>query len=332
MNKSSKIAHKSLQIATSAIEIYNKPNFLYREEAFAILMINAWELLLKAQYLAKNDNKISSLYVLEDNNKNQSKVTKRGRKQKYKLNRCGQFYTHGLVFLIKYFKDNKILPSAAIDNIEDLMMIRDNAVHFTVTNALFAEKVLTLGAASLKNYSLYLSKWFHGINLHKYNLLLMPISFVDLDRTKDNITNTEINKFISYITKKENNYNNVQSECSYTIRISVEFSKSAKDINNINFIKSQQLNDDTIQVFLTEDDFKKQFPYKYDELISQCRDRYLDFKQNNSFHKIMRTIKADHKLSKTQQLDKDNPKSAKLTRYNGNIFKLLDKHFKKKIT
>ena len=42
------LAEKSVQAAIAAIEIYNKPNFSYREEAFALLMSNAWELLLKA--------------------------------------------------------------------------------------------------------------------------------------------------------------------------------------------------------------------------------------------------------------------------------------------
>ena len=31
-----------------AIEIYNKPQFDYRDECFVILLLNAWELLLKA--------------------------------------------------------------------------------------------------------------------------------------------------------------------------------------------------------------------------------------------------------------------------------------------
>ena len=37
---------KSLSSMLSAIELYNKPDFSYREEAFAILAVNAWELLL----------------------------------------------------------------------------------------------------------------------------------------------------------------------------------------------------------------------------------------------------------------------------------------------
>lgn len=32
----------------AAIEIYNKPNFRYREECSVILLVNAWELALKA--------------------------------------------------------------------------------------------------------------------------------------------------------------------------------------------------------------------------------------------------------------------------------------------
>ena len=35
----------------SAVESYDRASSLYREETFAILMINAWELLLKARVI-----------------------------------------------------------------------------------------------------------------------------------------------------------------------------------------------------------------------------------------------------------------------------------------
>jgi len=41
----------------AAVEIYNKPAIEYRDEAFAILVVNAWELLLKA-VLAKGKKDI----------------------------------------------------------------------------------------------------------------------------------------------------------------------------------------------------------------------------------------------------------------------------------
>ena len=42
---------KSISSMLSAIEIYNKPDFKYREETFAILSVNSWELLFKAKLL-----------------------------------------------------------------------------------------------------------------------------------------------------------------------------------------------------------------------------------------------------------------------------------------
>ena len=45
---------RSIAAMLSAIEIYNKPDFAYREETFAILAINGWELLLKAKWLDDN--------------------------------------------------------------------------------------------------------------------------------------------------------------------------------------------------------------------------------------------------------------------------------------
>jgi hypothetical protein len=36
------LLEKSVHAALSAIEIYNKPDFKYREESFSILLVNAW--------------------------------------------------------------------------------------------------------------------------------------------------------------------------------------------------------------------------------------------------------------------------------------------------
>jgi hypothetical protein len=49
----------------SSIEVYNRPTFAYREETFAILALNAWELLLKAKLLEQHKNNAHCLYTLE---------------------------------------------------------------------------------------------------------------------------------------------------------------------------------------------------------------------------------------------------------------------------
>ncbi len=63
------MADKSLEAMLSAIEVYNKPNFAYREESFAILAINAWELLLKARLLQLENNKLAVIITYEKRKK-----------------------------------------------------------------------------------------------------------------------------------------------------------------------------------------------------------------------------------------------------------------------
>lgn len=46
-----KLVGRSLDAFTLAIEVYNRPSMKNRVEAFAIMMVNAWELLLKAEIL-----------------------------------------------------------------------------------------------------------------------------------------------------------------------------------------------------------------------------------------------------------------------------------------
>lgn len=56
-----KLLANSLSAALSSIEIYNKPDFKYRDEIFTILNINAWELLLKAKILKNANGKIENV-------------------------------------------------------------------------------------------------------------------------------------------------------------------------------------------------------------------------------------------------------------------------------
>ena len=95
-SKSQELLDKSIAAMVSAIEIYNKPDFLYRGETFAILAINSWELLFKAKYLQMNNNKIRSLYVFE-NRKNKDGT--KSKKKVLKITRSGNPYTHNMSFI-----------------------------------------------------------------------------------------------------------------------------------------------------------------------------------------------------------------------------------------
>ena len=53
-SRSKELLDRAIAATISAIEIYNKPDFLYREEAFAVLAINGWELLAQGEMAGRS--------------------------------------------------------------------------------------------------------------------------------------------------------------------------------------------------------------------------------------------------------------------------------------
>ena len=88
---------KSVAAMVAAIEIYNKPNFKYREEIFSILAVNSWELITKSYILKLSKNKLQSIYALE---KTKNKKGIDLQRPRFKRNRSGNPITHNLDFSI----------------------------------------------------------------------------------------------------------------------------------------------------------------------------------------------------------------------------------------
>lgn len=149
MSISSDLATKSVHAAVAAIEIYNKPNFLYREESFSLLMTNAWELLLKAKWILDHEDAVESMYELVDDGVG-NKVPK--------TNRSGNPLSHSATYLAaKLLEDeNSGLEKGCHDNIVALIEIRDSAAHFLNKDLYIGRRVLEIGTASLRNYLLLL--------------------------------------------------------------------------------------------------------------------------------------------------------------------------------
>lgn len=114
----------------AAIEIYNKPRLEYRDECFVILLLNAWELLLKA-ILSKNK---------------QSVFYPKKRKQPYRT----------LSLTDAFGKAEKYFPTSIARlpvrrNLELLSTYRDNAVHFYNTTG-FGSLIYALAQTSILNF------------------------------------------------------------------------------------------------------------------------------------------------------------------------------------
>ena len=304
----------------SAIEIYNKPDFLYREETFAILSVNSWELLFKAKLFKQNNYKENSIYAYKPYiNKDGSKSKK---KKVLDRNRCGNPKSISIIEAIKRLEQESLLPSNLKDNVEALIELRDNAIHLT-NLASIAKSIQELGFACIKNYVTILKKWEPRRGLSKYNLYLMPLAYVDSKVIASSSLTQEANNYIRCI---KNIMNNAEPDDEYdiAIKIKLQFQKG----NSFDSV-GVQYDKDGVPVRLSEEEFRSRYPLTYRDVTTKARARYSDFKQDGNFNKLMKDVKQEVKLYYERRLDDNNPKSQKKGFYSGNIWSFLDQHYTK---
>lgn len=331
MSRKARFQHlleKSVHAALSAIEIYNKPDFKYREESFSILIVNAWELLLKARILQQNKNKLESIYVTDPNKKR--KDGKPYKKPKYKTSRSGNYLTIDITNAMKKLN----LPERLTGNLELLIEIRDNAIHFMNESKLFEKKFLEIGSSSLKSYVTMVNNWF-DYDLSQYNFYLMPISFFhnhEIQSFSINNEDKQHQNLLKFIASKENAFPSDESqEHNISLILKTKWIKS-KSIDTLTTIKYDPDDPNAISYKVdSEAEFKKKYPWNFNEhLKPKLQERYKNLKFDKKFWKLKKEIEKDKKLSAERYLDWNNPKGQKKRFYSTNILKEFDKHYSKK--
>jgi len=320
MSLSEDLAQKSVQAAISSIEIYNKPNFSYREEAFALLMTNAWELLLKAKWTLNHQENQDCLYRLTDDNKSGKAP---------KLNRSGNPITIGLTYLAaKLVEDaDSGLEYGCRDNILALVEIRDNAAHLLNKDIYLGRRILEIGTASLRNYLHLATEWFR-LDLSIYNFFLMPLSFYHGFEAVEPVTRAaypeQIKKLLNYLDNLEKTDDETDGSQHVAMRIETKFVR-AKDASSVAFQWTDNPNAPSLAV--REEDFMKNFPLTYKKLTDALRRRYSDFLENDKYHKARKVLEKDRKYCIERLLNPDNPKSSQQRFFNPNIIQEFDKHY-----
>lgn len=307
---SEKLADKSLHAAISAIEIYNKPDFKYREESFCILMVNAWELLLKAK-------------IIQANGEDEASIHQRDKEEKVVYSRSGTPRTITIGEAITAVQLEPVLK----DHLFALMELRDNAVHLMNESPMLKVKLLEVGTASLRNYLESAKEWFN-MDLSRYNFYLMPMSFFHLHELQSYSIHSEQEqhrKLLQYIGSLEDAHGNKQNS-RYNIGLVLE----------TKFVKSKLRyapeDPNAIPVkFESEEAFRKKYKWRYKEdLLPAMKKRYSDFKPNKKFYDLKKRLEPDPRFSAERYLDWNNPKGQKKRFYCTEILKEFDKHYMKK--
>lgn len=305
----------------SALEIYNKPDFKYREETFSILAINAWELLFKARLLKKSNYRMNSIYKMEPKKKKDGAASK---VMQPKLNRSGNQMTISLPeSILRLSRLGDELNPNLIKSIRALIELRDNAIHFHNTTEI-SKEIQELGFACVKNYMNLITEWDFGIDLTQYNFYLMPLAYVDAKVETDAVLTDEVNKYLNYLKKRVTETDESDSKYDIAIGIDINFKKSTT-LEGI----GMRYDSEGVPITITEEDMSKRFPLVHDDVRKTATTRYSNFKYNNDFHKCMREIKENDKLCHTRKLDPNNPKSSSKTFYSTNVWQELDEKYTK---
>ncbi len=171
---------------TAAIEVYNKPRFPYRDEVFIILLLNGWELLIKALLSKK---RVSIYYPKK-------------RRQPYR--------TLGLTQACNRAVANGAWPAtirseAVLANLQQLTVYRDGAVHFYNAPG-FEILIYSLSQTAITNFRDVLRDSF-GYELADeigWRILPLgteppvdPIAYLSGARKGGRATQTAVNRFLT---------------------------------------------------------------------------------------------------------------------------------------
>lgn len=309
---------------TAAVEVYNKPSFAYREETFAILALNAWELLLKAKVLKDADSDVRALRVYEPRD---LKGGGKSNKLYAKRNRTGNFHSISFFESAKRLSASGTLPGEVFANLDALVAIRDNSVHYVTPSAKLARQAQELAAASIKNFVLLDKQWF-GRDLSRALNLILPLSFVPgTDQIGSVVTTADESRLIQYLESIGQAVGTPASDFAVAIRLEVKVEKSSLDTaSKVVWSKDP----DAVKMVLTETDIRAKYPWDFSELCRRMAARYKDFKVNQEFHNIRTPLHADERYAKVRYLDPSNPAGISKRFFNPNILQVFDPVYTKK--
>lgn len=288
----------------AGIEIHNKPQIAYRYPTAVILIVNAWELALKAyvyKYIGKK--------CIYETRKEKGKEKEKEKESKHTISfsdAC-KLVEKPLVPIDKNYQ-------AVFENLTILNEYRCECVHFA--NTKLDPIVFMLMVKAVLNYSSFLGRHFGKDIAAVDNLVISPIGFKlpldPVDYLKQNSEKAK-NEFVNRVldTIKELNANSISE--SILVGFDIHF-ESVKKINNADLIAGIDQDNGTVtfskSVRVTDDpkapavrvvpDFP---PLRYPELQKKLKAQAPEIKFDKRFNAIMHEVKKMKRFCTVNYLD-----------------------------
>ena len=301
----------------AAIEIHNKPNIQYRYETVTLLMMNAWELVLKA-FIRKY---IKGKSIFETDKEHTISFGK------------------AIAYISEYINKQKPKSFVAVQkNLEEIEKYRNGIVHFYCEE--LEPYIFMLIARSALNFVDFVKTYFDKDIMQDDGLFIMPLGFKLPFRPEEFLSNNsakyvagkETQEFINSIvnTIKELDNDGIDDSIVLGFDIYLESVKKAKNSDILAAITTVEnadvtlakvtnfkfTNDPNAQIFnMNDDEFRKIWKHTYQDLVAWCRSNIEKFKQNTEFNKYKREIEKDINCAYTRKLDNMSQSSPSKTFY-----------------
>ena len=286
----------------AAIEIYNKPTFEHREQTFALLMVNAWEILLKARLVQQAGGKMAAIYRREDGSR------------RYQRDSQGEPRTIGLADVL----GRADIPREVRVNISGLVEVRNRAAHLGLLAPDARQAVLAFGTASVQNFLKTSLRWFGEAPEVPY---LLPVGFLGHATATARTPTVGQRALLDILNHLSEPSGTGQSEYAVVMHVDIELNRGFSGGGNIGFTRDPA----APTVRMSDDEALRRFPTEYRELVGLCRERYVDFKKNKKFNDLMKEVHEDPQCAYERRLDPTKAAGVRKRFYNVEaVFSTLD--------
>ena len=316
------VQHNLIKNAVSAyfaaIEIHNKPNIAYRYETVTLLLMNAWELVLKA-YIRKNLRSEHSIFE----------------KSGHTIS-----FDKSLSYVSDHVNSQKAKSFMAIkENLVAIEEYRNNVAHFYCEDLMPC--IFTLVSRCALNFVDFLRVYFNRDIMEEDGLFIIPLGFKLPFNPEDFLSkkspaytsSSEAKRFIDKIVNTIGLLKDSGVEDSIVLGFDVYFQTVKKPENSdlllkiankdsegvkIASVKSIRLSNSPNAQPVKMDDtaFLAAYPHTYADVTSWCKQNITDYKQGKRFNEIMARIKMNVAFASTRNLNPKSKSSAKQTFYN----------------
>lgn len=313
----------------AAIEIHNKPGISYRYETVTLLLMNAWELALKA-YIKKNMHGKRSIFE--------------------KGERTISFGT-ALNYVDEHINGQKSKSFMAIkENLFAIVAYRNDFAHFYREN--LEPCVFMLVSRCALNFVDFMKTYFDRDIIAEEGLFIMPLGFKlpfnpeeFLSKTSSTYTSSiEAKRFIDRIVSSISSLKESGVEDSIVLGFSVYLQTikrpensdllmkiASKDLAGIKIssVKSARLSNDpnTQAVRLDESAFMEIYPHTYKDVVTWCKANIAAFKQGKEFNAIMNAIKRSTEFASKRYLNPRSKSSSNQTFYTETVLAEIKRQY-----